>query len=410
MKGTLACVALMGLLPMCSNLESLEAPPDAQGASPTASSSPIFQQGAPADGGDGTPADAAPGDLGGGGDVGAAIAETSEPLSTKLKYGVFARLSPGLPPYSMFSSPGVLDAARTKNILDIGATWTRASLSPYFTDQTVFGPGKYDWKAADIVTAWNLAHGIEPVIGIEAGPVQVNDTPGTFSPHEIPRYRTAADFATYCGVAATHFAPVSHVFSIPGNEVNTNPQQFPSVAETTSYMRACYKAVKLADPSAFVYGLELNMDGSAGATAYVKSLAMMGCGKGTCYDGISAHLSLRYPIPPASTPCYPNPGGDYSIACLADLRVAAGAPVPLMIGETVVTWPGMVKDAAAQAIAAPATLRALAAAPGVRYINYANLDECGLYPSGYFMNGCIVDKSNVHVPAWAGVHDVFVGK
>ena len=152
------------------------------------------------------------------------------------------------------------------------------------------------------------------------------------------------------------------------------------------------------------------MDGQAGATAYVKSLSALGCGPGTCYDGISAHLSLRYPIPPAGTPCYPNAGGDYTVACLADLRAAAGAPVPVMVGETAVTWPGMVPDAATQAIAAPVVLRALAAAPGVRYINYANLDECALYPSGYFMNGCIVDVNNAHVPAWQGVHDVFAGK
>lgn len=339
----------------------------------------------------------APGVAGGAGSTGA------------VKFGAFARLSPGTPPFGMFASSGVLDPMKTKNILDIGATWARASLSPFFTDKTIFGSGMYSWTDADIVTAWLVSHGIEPVIGIEAGPVQVNDDPKVFAPHKVDRYPTAAAFAEYCSAAASHFSAVTHTFSMPGNEVNTNPQQFPNVAETASYMSACYKALKAADPSAFVYGLELNMDGQAGASAFVSALAALGCGPGTCYDAISAHLSLRYPIPPAGTPCYPNPGGDYTIACLADLQKAAGASVSIMVGETVVTWPGMVPDAATQALAAPMVLKALAAAPGVRFINYANVDECALYPTGYFKNGCIVDQNDAHVPAWQGVHDVFAG-
>lgn len=105
--------------------------------------------------------------------------------------------------------------------------------------------------------------------------------------------------------------------------------------------------------------------------------------------------------------------GDYTVEYLADLRTAARAPVPLMIGETVVTWPGEIPDAATQAIAAPLIAPRARRGAGVRYINYANLDECALYPSGCFMNGCIVDivdTNNAHLPAWQGVHDVFIGK
>ncbi|GAC1542623.1 MAG: hypothetical protein NVS3B10_07010 [Polyangiales bacterium] len=336
-------------------------------------------------------------------------ADAAPPVGAK--FGVFARLSPAAPPFGMFSSVSALtlDPIKTQNVLDIGATWTRASLSPFYTDRTIDGPGKYDWTAADVVVGWGVSHGIEPVIGIEDGPVQVN-TPGKYDPHEIDRYPTADAFAAYCSAAAAHFSAATHAFSMPGNEVNTDPKRFPTVGDTASYMKACYGAVKAADPASFVWGLELNMDGMAGATAYVASLASSGCGPGSCYDGISAHLSLRYPLPPAGTPCYPNPGGDYTVECLADLRKAAGSPVPLMIGETVVTWPGEVPDAATKAIAAPIVLRALAAAPGVRYINYANLDECALYPSGYFTNGCLVDESNAHVPGWDAVHAVFLGK
>lgn len=142
----------------------------------------------------------------------------------------------------------------------------------------------------------------------------------------------------------------------------------------------------------------------------VSDLLALGCGPGTCYDGISAHLTLRIPIPAPGTPCYPNPGGDYSVACITDLQNASGNPqLPMMLGETVITWAGMVPDATTKATADPEDLHALAAVLGVKYINYANLDECALYPSGYFMNGCLVDTNNNAVPAWQPVWNVFHG-
>ncbi|GAC1306396.1 MAG: hypothetical protein NVSMB21_09100 [Vulcanimicrobiaceae bacterium] len=333
--------------------------------------------------------------------------------ASKVKFGVFARLSPGSPPFSMVSPAHVLDARKAQNILDLGATWTRSSLSPFFTDRTFLGPGRYDWSAADVVTSWDVEHRIEPVIGIEAGPVQVNDA-GKFDPHEVPVYPTSEGFAAYCGAAARHFRAVTHSFSIPGNEINSDlgpaseHKKFSGLAMVAEYTKDCYRAVKAADPSAFVWGFELNMDAAAGPTAFVSELAKLGCGPGRCYDGLSMHLGLRYPLRPRSTPCFPNAGGDYSLQCIPDIQHASGkANLPIMIGETAVTWPGMVPDEEAQASFAPAALRAMAAMPGVRYINYANLDECALYPSGYFMNGCIVDKDDVRVPAWRAVRAVF---
>ncbi|GAC1306398.1 MAG: hypothetical protein NVSMB19_18510 [Vulcanimicrobiaceae bacterium] len=341
----------------------------------------------------------------------AAPTPTPTPTAVAVKFGGFARLAPGSPPFAMFSAPGVLDPQKTSDLLDLGATWTRSPLAPFFDDRTAFGAGHYDFGSADTVLTWDVAHAIEPVVGLEAGPVQVNATPGTFSPHQVPIYPTPAAFATYCTAVATHVSTFSHSYSSPGNETNSDPQKYPGGAsDVAPYAAACYHAIHAADPTAFVWGLELNMDGQAGATKFVSDLLALGCGPGTCYDGLSAHLSLRYPIPAKGTPCFPAAGGDYDVACLSDLQGASGDPfLPLMIGETAVTWPGMVPDAATQALAAPAELKALAAAPGVRYIDYANIDECALYPSGYFMNGCIVDATGAHVPAWQAVHAVFLG-
>ena len=314
----------------------------------------------------------------------------------------------------MFTSTGSLDPVKTQNILDLGATWARFETSPYFIDQTFFGPNRYNFTDVDTLLQWETFHRIAPVVGIEAGPVQVNDVPGVFAPHEIPVYRSSADFATYCSVMATHMLGVgSHSYSEPGNEINSDTGKFPNgAASVAPFARDCYHAIKTVDPTAFVWGLELNEDGGLkpSPAQFVAQLLALGCGPGTCYDGISVHLSLRYPIPAAGTPCYPNAGGDYSVACVTDAQSASGnAHLPMMIGEAVTTWPGMVPDAATKAIADPAQLKAFAAIPGVEYINYANLDECAMY-TGYFANGCLVDTSNARAPAWAGVHAIFIGK
>lgn len=328
-----------------------------------------------------------------------------------VKFGTFARLSPIAPPFGMFSSPTTLDDKRTRNILDLGARWTRSPESPFYVDKTVFGPGKYDFSAGDLVTSFDVQHNIEPVVGIEAGPVQVND-PGHFDPHSISIYPNASAYANFCSVSAAHYKAVTHQYSIPGNEVNSDTAIFNGADSIAPYMKSCYSAIKAADPQAFQWGLELNMDAGAGAANFVSRLRQLGCGIGTCYDGLSAHLSVAYPAPRAGTPCNENQKGDYDLQCLTDLQNAAGDPnLPLMIGETVITWPGFVRDAQTQAQAVPADLRALASAPGVRYVNYANLDECALYaPDNYFHNGCLIDSNNNHVPAWQTAHDVFASQ
>jgi hypothetical protein len=71
---------------------------------------------------------------------------------------------------------------------------------------------------------------LRPVINLEAGPVNYNATSGTFLPQNLPMYKTAADFGQWCGVVAAHekaaFPAVSQ-FTLPGNEVNSNPAPFP---------------------------------------------------------------------------------------------------------------------------------------------------------------------------------------
>jgi hypothetical protein len=306
------------------------------------------------------------------------------------------------------SSGYVVDEAKVENIARLGVRWTRTTPSSFFDDRSHTTPATpYAFSDFDSAQCALVRHNITPLISLEAGPVQYDAIPGQFSPKSMPHYKTPADFGQWCGVVANHerqiFTAV-HRYTLPGNEVDSNPELFPGGdSEIAAYSEACYKAVKAADPKAYVYGFELNMDRSAEPAAFVQRLYDLGCKANTCYDGISIHLSLRYPIPSSTTPCYPDAGGDYSLRCIDAVRSAAHAPVHILIGETVYVVPGSVPDEATKAKATVAELGAFAAIPYVDGVNYANVDECDMYSSGYFVGGCLIDSLGKKLPAYTAL-------
>jgi hypothetical protein len=303
----------------------------------------------------------------------------------------------------------VVDDTKLTDLIYLGARWTRLTASQFAVDVShIFGTGNYAFGTLDAAQCSSyVIHHIKPVIGLEAGPVEYDAVPGTFSPVQVPTYESAADFGRYCGVIAAHeksVFPGVKQFSEPGNEVNTNPGLFPGgLPQIAAYSKACYSEIKAANPSDFVYGFELNMDGNDNAPGFVRSMLALGCGPHTCYDGIAIHLSLRYPIPPSTTPCYPNPGGDYSMQCVTDIETASRSAVHVLISETVYTVPGTVPDEQTKANAAVAAFTAFAADPTVDGVNYANVDECGLYQTGYFSDGCLISTSGEQLPAYAAL-------
>jgi hypothetical protein len=350
-------------------------------------------------------------------------------------FGVFSAQSPGVAPlpypatstnlvgaggyctsvaqngYSI-DSGYVVDPTKLADITNLGVGWTRMP-APQFTDDLShsFGPGRYAFGDFDSAQCNTLGkHGIQPVVGLEAGPVLYNAVAGQFSPQQVPLYQTAADFGQWCGVVAAHersaFPSVTR-FSLPGNEVNTNPQLFPGgMTQIAAYSEACYAAIKAANPSAYVYAFELNMDGQAGATDFVRQMYALGCKVGTCYDGIAIHLSLRYPIPAPATPCYPNPGGDYSMQCVTDIETAAQAPIHVLISESAYPVPAAVANEATKALAVTASFTAYASNPTVDGVSYANVDECALYPTGYFSGACLVSTSGQILPAYTALKNL----
>lgn len=173
-------------------------------------------------------------------------------------------------------------------------------------------------------------------------------------------------------------------------------------ANFAAYASQCYTAIKAADPDAVIYGIEANMDPSLNpnATQFITDeRTNFSCGPGTCYDGISIHLTLTYPF------ASPNPGSCYNggatvSSCVSAVETAAGSTVPIMLGEFVQTYPGQVPNEQTKDTSIIEQLQLFTADPRIKYISYANVDECGLYPSGYFMNGCLIDTSNVRLPSW----------
>lgn len=302
----------------------------------------------------------------------------------------------------------VVDPTKLTNLINAGARWSRMPMPQFTADVShIFGSGRYAFGAIDAAQCISYVyHGIRPIIGLEAGPVQYNSQPGTFSPAEVPTYQSASDFAQWCGAVASHerstFPGVTQ-FSLPGNEVNSNPQLFPGgESQIASYSKACYAAVKAANPSSYVYGFELNMDGGLNAPAFVARLVALGCGPGTCYDGLAIHLSLRYPIPAATTPCYPNAGGDYSMQCVTDVENASRAPIHVLISESGYMVPATVPNESVKGDAIAAELAAYAANSTVDGVSYANIDECALY-TGYFSGGCLIDASGHQLPGYSAL-------
>jgi hypothetical protein len=343
-------------------------------------------------------------------------------------FGVFAATSPQAAPVPyptpgsvLFGSSGYCDAVaangqsitsgytvdptKLANIVNLGVKWTRTEPAP-FNDDLSHTLGVYAFGDFDSAQCALERNGITPVVGLDAGPVQYDATPGTFSPTQVAFYQTASDFGQWCGVVAAHdraaFPNVTH-FSLPYNEVDDSPSPFPGGnAQLAAYSKACYAAIKAANPNAFVYGFELNMDGGINVPAFITALNALGCAVGTCYDGISMHLSMVYPTPAASTPCYPSAGGAYDMACVTAVEVAANV-FHVLISESVYTVPGSVPTEAAKALAVVGELQAYAANSTIDGVLYANVDECALYTTGFFSGGCLINTAGQILPAYTAL-------
>lgn len=348
-------------------------------------------------------------------------------------FGIFASNSPGVAPApyptpgtqlfgpagycdaiaangKSISSGNLVDSNKLANIVDLGVKWTRTDPSPQFDDLShLFGAGAYAFGDFDAAQCALERNGITPVVGLDAGPVEYSATPGSTTPVLKLTYQSAAEFGQWCAVVVAHekavFPDVTR-FSLPGNEVDSNPTVFPGGnAQIAAYAQACYAAVKSVNPAAFVYGFELNMDGNINVPAFITALAALGCRAGTCYDGIGLHLSMAYPIPGAAAPCYPSAGGQYDLACVSAVEAAAGV-THVLVSETAYSIPRGVPDEATKALAVVAEFNSYFAEGTIDGVLYANVDECGFYLTGAFVGACLVNTAGQQLPAYSALQQL----
>ena len=347
-------------------------------------------------------------------------------------FGVFATTSPQVAP-APYPTPGsqlfgaggycdtvaatgqsistgyAVDPTKLADIVNRGVKWTRSGPAPFNDDLSHIFPGDYAFADFDSAQCALQRNGITAVVELDAGPVQYDAVPGTFSPASVTTYKTASDYGQWCGVVTQHekaIFPTVRRFTLPGNEVDSNPTLFPGGnAQIAAYSKACYAAIKAANSTAFVYGFELNMDGGINVPGFITALAALGCRAGTCYDGIAMHLSLNYPIPAGSTPCYPSPGGAYALACVTAVEAAANVS-HVLISESVYTVPGSVPSEAVKALAVVAEFNAYAPNTTIDGVSYANVDECAFYPTGFFSGGCLIDTAGQILPAYTALQQL----
>lgn len=174
--------------------------------------------------------------------AGSSVAGTSEPSPYPSYTGV-----PGNPAsvntycYGPDASGNSIDSAqpndKTKlaNLLDLRTSWVRLDTAPTDIDlDNLFPPSLRNWNSQgvpgglDAMLCELKLHNVQPVIGIELGGIQYNDSLGcpqscgAFNNVGHNRFDTPAQFATYCSIMAAHVGGIfdDHLYSIPGNEVN----------------------------------------------------------------------------------------------------------------------------------------------------------------------------------------------
>jgi hypothetical protein len=181
-------------------------------------------------------------------------------------------------------------------------------------------------------------------------------------------------------------------------------------ADLAAYWKPCYTAIKAANPNAIVYGGELNMVNGETVTpaTFIQHLKNnYSCGVGTCYDALSIHLYPTYPFTTSAGTCLSNDGtGDYGTSCLSEMETAVGTNIPIGVTETAATVNGSSGGSAPSefdaSLLTAQIFQQYSSFSYTRFINYANLDECGLYGTGnFFSDGCLVTTNNLKQQRWA---------
>lgn len=209
-------------------------------------------------------------------------------------------------------------------IEEAGFTWVKQKVA--WRDLEGIRQGHFDWPKSDHIVERAEAHGLNVLFRLDGFPL-----PDWVEPSEDPSVAVRLeDFANFCGAVAWRYRGRVRAYQV-WNEPNLAREwggQVPNPAGYVQLLRACYMAIKEADPQALVIsaGLAPTGNGPPEAMPDVEYLvSMYEAGAAPYFDLLGVHAAgFRAPpeLSPAEAAADPYYGGQrfFCFRHVEDLR------------------------------------------------------------------------------------------
>jgi len=218
-------------------------------------------------------------------------------------------------------------AGRDLNLIrDMGFTWVKQSFA--WRDIEGLGKGQYAWKVADDLVRRATKRGLKIIARIDRQPFWAQ-APGT-EPLENAPPANLQDFADFCYALADRYRGRIHAYQV-WNEPNLSREwggQPPDPAGYVELLKACYVAIKRADPNALVISAGMAPTGTWTEGIMPDAMfveRMYEAGAAPYFDLLGAHAP-GFKAPPEASPdevaADPELGGQrfFSFRHVEDLR------------------------------------------------------------------------------------------
>ncbi|MBN1248315.1 MAG: hypothetical protein JXC32_11705 [Anaerolineae bacterium] len=204
-------------------------------------------------------------------------------------------------------------------VQDAGFTWVKQRVA--WLDVEGAGPGRYEWRAADLIVDQAEDLGINLVLRIDHPPAWAIPVTPEGGAADLPVSLEA--LADFCSVMATRYRGKVRAYQV-WNEPNLAREWGGLVPDPAGYvevLRTCYVAIKQADPQALVISAGLAPTGSAPPDAIPDREYLVGmyeAGAASYYDLLGLNAP-GYKAPPEISPDEAadpaNPYGGHSFFC-----------------------------------------------------------------------------------------------
>jgi len=187
-------------------------------------------------------------------------------------------------------------------VRDMGFTWVKQK----FPWREIEGieKGQYDWYRTDYIVAETEKAGLKLLVRLDQQPYWSEPADNQWQENGPPG--DVADFADFCGAVAARYRGRIGAFQV-WNEPNLTREwgnRPPDPAAYTELLRACYTAIKAADPNAIVVSAGLAPTGTDSAEAMPDTAFLQGmydAGAAAYFDVLGANAP-GYKAPPELDP------------------------------------------------------------------------------------------------------------